>query len=158
MPAEGSHKSFQPKPPPPAKPRPGDQDNGPPDPATPAEPAPQPGGRNQEREWRGQKRSNETHASVIDPDGRLARKSNGQANILAYAGHVLIENRNGLVSEGGAARWAPTRVMTRRRLSASCAAWVSHRVLRPTRRRPLFSSLLEHRPIDRVRSTGKDAR
>lgn len=53
--------------------------------------------RNQERDGRGQKRSNETHASTTDPDARHARKSNGQASILAHAGHVLMENRNGLV-------------------------------------------------------------
>ena len=93
--AWASHKSFQPKPPAP----PEDNEGGPPGPATPAEPAPETAGRNQERDWRGQKRSNETHASVTDPDARLARKSNGQASILAYAGHVLMENRNGLVSQ-----------------------------------------------------------
>lgn len=93
--AWASHKSFQPKP----LPAPGDKDGGPPGPATPPEVAPAPAGRNQERDWRGQKRSNETHASVTDPDARLARKSNGQASILAYAGHVLMENRNGLVAQ-----------------------------------------------------------
>ncbi len=91
--AWASHKSFQPKP------APDDTDNGPPGPAAPAEATPAPAGRNQERDWRGDKRSNETHASVTDPDARLARKSNGQASILAYAGHVLMENRNGLVSQ-----------------------------------------------------------
>ncbi len=71
-----------------------------PRPAAPAGATPAPAGRNQERDWRGDKRSNETHASVTDPDARmLARKSNGQASSLAYAGHVLMENRNGLVSQ-----------------------------------------------------------
>ena len=55
-------------------------------------------GRNQERDWREQKRSKETHASVTDPDARLARKSNGQSSILAHAGHVMMENRSGLVA------------------------------------------------------------
>jgi transposase len=91
--AWASHKSFQPKP----ASSPDDTDNGPPGPGASAEAAP--AGRNQERDWRGDKRSNETHASVTDPDARLARKSNGQASILAYAGHVLMENRNGLVSQ-----------------------------------------------------------
>jgi len=36
---------------------------------------------------------------MTDPDARLARKSNGQASILAYAGHALMENRNGLVPQ-----------------------------------------------------------
>ena len=39
---------------------------------------------------------NETHASTTDPEARLARLK-GKASKLAYAGHVLIENRNGLV-------------------------------------------------------------
>ena len=57
------------------------------------------GGRNAERNFRGEKRSNETHQSVTDPDARLARKSDGQSSIMAYAGHVLMENRNGLVRD-----------------------------------------------------------
>src|SRR5918911_748492 len=51
------------------------------------------GGRNQEADWRGKPRSNETHASTTDPDARLFRKSKSQAAILAYEGHVLMENR-----------------------------------------------------------------
>ena len=93
--AWASHKSFQPKPAPAAD----DNDNAPPGLGASAEAAVAPVGRNQERDWRGDKRSNETHASVTDPDARLARKSNGQASILAYAGHVLMENRSGLVSQ-----------------------------------------------------------
>lgn len=54
-------------------------------------------GRNGERDFHGEKRSNETHASTTDPDARLARKSSGQAAKLCYAGHVVMENRNGLV-------------------------------------------------------------
>ena len=45
----------------------------------------------------GEKRSNETHASTSDPDARLARKSNGREAKLAFTGHLLMENRNGLV-------------------------------------------------------------
>ena len=55
------------------------------------------GGRNPSVDFRGEKRSNETHASVTDPDARLARKSKNAGAILAYGGHVLMENRNGLV-------------------------------------------------------------
>lgn len=47
--------------------------------------------------FRGEKRSNETHASTTDPEARLARKSNGTTAKLSFAGHVLMENRNGLV-------------------------------------------------------------
>ena len=48
-------------------------------------------------DWRGQSRSNETHASTSDPDSRLYRKSNGDAAQLCYLGHVLTDNRHGLV-------------------------------------------------------------
>jgi transposase len=48
-------------------------------------------------DFRGEKRSNETHESKTDPDARLARKGNGQEAKLAYCGNVMIENRHGLV-------------------------------------------------------------
>ena len=54
-------------------------------------------GRNGERDFHGEKRRNETHASTTDPDARLYRKGPGQAAKLAYMGHVLMENRNALV-------------------------------------------------------------
>ena len=53
-------------------------------------------GRNGERNFREEKRSNETHASTTDPDAKLYRKGNGQESRLCYMGHVLMENRNGL--------------------------------------------------------------
>ena len=61
---------------------------------------PDPGG-NGERSFRGEKRSNETHESKTDPAARLFRKGNGQESRLCYLGHVLMENRNGLVVEAG---------------------------------------------------------
>ncbi len=54
-------------------------------------------GRNGERDFRGETRSNETHASTTDPDARLYRKSSGQPSTLCHMGHVVMENRNGLV-------------------------------------------------------------
>jgi transposase len=47
--------------------------------------------------FHGEKRSNETHCSTTDPDAMLARKSRGTGAVLAYRGHLLTENRNGLV-------------------------------------------------------------
>ena len=47
--------------------------------------------------FRGTKRSNTTHQSLTDPEARLARKSQGTGAKLSHAGHVLMENRNGLV-------------------------------------------------------------
>jgi transposase len=55
------------------------------------------GGRNAQADWKGQPRSNDTHASTTDPDARIYRKSHNTASILCYQGHVLMENRNGLV-------------------------------------------------------------
>lgn len=43
------------------------------------------------------KRSNEPHASTSDPDAWLFGKGNGQESRLAYLGHALMENRNGLI-------------------------------------------------------------
>ncbi|CAA2145117.1 hypothetical protein MBLL_04239 [Methylobacterium bullatum] len=54
-------------------------------------------GRNGERDFRKETRSNETHASTTDPDARLYRKSAGQESRLCFMGHALMENRNGLV-------------------------------------------------------------
>lgn len=55
------------------------------------------GGRNQDTDWKGRRRSNDTHASTTDPDARLFKKGHGQPAILAYQGHALMENRSGLV-------------------------------------------------------------
>lgn len=53
--------------------------------------------RNPEVNFKGQKRSNDTHQSYTDPDSRLATKSSKAGAVPAYMGHVLTENRNGLV-------------------------------------------------------------
>jgi transposase len=47
--------------------------------------------------FHGERRSNATHASTTDPEARLIRKSRGHEAKLAYQGHVLMENRHGLV-------------------------------------------------------------
>ena len=54
-------------------------------------------GRNGDRDFHGEKRSNETHASTSDPEARLYRKGNGQPAKLTFMGHALMENRNALV-------------------------------------------------------------
>lgn len=58
---------------------------------------PQGGGRNRQANWKGKRRSNDTHASTTDPDARLYKKSDKMPAILCYQGHVLMENRSGLV-------------------------------------------------------------
>ena len=63
-----------------------------------AEPGPPPEDRgNPTVNFHGEKGSNETQQSTTDPEARLARKGNGKEAKLSYAGHVLMENRNGLV-------------------------------------------------------------
>jgi len=62
--------------------------------------SPPEGGRNAERNFHKEKRSNETHSSTTDPDAKLYRKGDGQESRLCYMGHVLMENRNGLAVTG----------------------------------------------------------
>lgn len=76
--AWASHKSF--------KPKDGSDDQ------TPSGP-----GRNAQADWKGKPRTNDTHQSTTDPDARLFRKSKQTASVLCYQGHVLMENRSGLV-------------------------------------------------------------
>jgi hypothetical protein len=58
-------------------------------------------GRNAERNFHKEKRSNETHQSTTDPDARLYKKGDGQPAKLCYMGHTLMENRHGLAVGGG---------------------------------------------------------
>lgn len=76
--AWASHKSFKPK----------DGGDFPPPDGT---------GKNPEVNFKGRTRSNDTHASTTDPDARLYKKSAGSASKLGYLGHVMTENRHGLV-------------------------------------------------------------
>ncbi len=55
------------------------------------------GGRNREVDFRGQRRRSDTHVSSTDSEARLYKKADGQASRLGYLGHVLTENRHGLV-------------------------------------------------------------
>jgi hypothetical protein len=97
-------KSFQPK-----------VDDTPPDdnPGSPAEDQPEPTpsdtapmprpsrqSRNAEVDFRGEKRSNATHASTTDPDARLYKKSPGTGAMLCFIGHARMENRHGLIVQG----------------------------------------------------------
>ena len=116
-------------------------------------------GRNGERNFHREKRSNQTHASTTDPDARLTKKSKGQEAKLAFIGHLLMENRNGLVVDARLThaterrsrrrrwrccrlcrlrvtrRWVPTRLMTRRRLSPAAGPPGLPRTWRKTSRR-----------------------
>src|SRR6267154_240348 len=54
-------------------------------------------GRNGERNFHGEKRSNATHASTTDPEAQLYKKGPGKEAKLSFMGHTLMENRNGLI-------------------------------------------------------------
>ena len=82
--AWASHKSFQRKD--------GDQDGGDSKGGGSAE-----GGKDG-RDFHGEKRSNDTHESKTDPEARLYKKSRGQEAKLAYLGHTMVENRNGMIA------------------------------------------------------------
>jgi transposase len=57
-------------------------------------------GRNGERNFHGEKRRNDTHASATDPEARLYRKGRGKEAKLCFMGHALMENRHGLLVDG----------------------------------------------------------
>jgi transposase len=55
------------------------------------------GGRNGERDFHGERRRNATHASTTDPEARLFRKGRGKEAKLCHMGHLLMDNRHGLI-------------------------------------------------------------
>jgi transposase len=60
-------------------------------------PPPEGGGRNPEVDFHGEKRLNQTHVSTTDPEARLFKKGKGKEAKLCFMGHVLMENRHGLI-------------------------------------------------------------
>jgi transposase len=110
--AWASMKSFRPK----VEGPQGDDDPGDPpdfdtaanDPPATTETAPMPRAkfspRNAEVDFRGEKRSNATHASKTDPDARLYKKAPGAAAALCFIGHGLMENRSGLIVQADLTR------------------------------------------------------
>ena len=54
-------------------------------------------GRSAERDFHGEKRRNDTHSSTTDPDARLFRKGAGKEAKLCHMGHLMTENRHGLI-------------------------------------------------------------
>ena len=78
-------------------------------------------GRNGERNFHGEKRSNATHASTTDPEAQLYKKGPGKEAKLSFMGHTLMENRNGLIvaaaltkATGTAEREAAEEMIVRR--------------------------------------------
>jgi len=72
-------------------------------------------GRNGERSFHREKRSNATHASTTDPDAKLYRKSSNVAAKLCFIGHALAENRHGLIVDRRDAGIEPGRARGRTR-------------------------------------------
>ena len=78
------------------------------------------GSRGTERDFHRERRKNDTHASTTDPEARLLRKGPGKEAKLCFLGHVITENRNGLVvatqttiTTGTAEREASVKMMER---------------------------------------------
>jgi transposase len=59
-------------------------------------------GRNGERDFHNEQRSNATHASTTDPEAKLYKKGKGKEAKLCFMGHALMENRHGLVVQADA--------------------------------------------------------
>jgi transposase len=86
----------------------------------PVDKPPAEGGSNPSVDFRGEKRTNETHQSTTDPEAWLARKSKGTAALLCHSGHALMENRHGLcldiaiaVADGHAERDTAEKLLRR---------------------------------------------
>ena len=80
-----------------------------------------PPGRNPEVDFKGQERCNDTHKSTTDSNARLFKKSQGDKSRLCHMGHILMENRNGLIvdveithASGTAEREAALAMLERR--------------------------------------------
>ena len=84
-----------------------------------------PPGRNPEVNFKGQERCNGTHASTTDADARLFKKSAGDKSRLCHMGHILMDNRHGLVvdveithASGTAERQAALKMLERQKRKA----------------------------------------
>ena len=142
---------------------------------TPLPPPDDPG--NPTVDFHGERRSNTTHASTTDPEARLARKSRGHEAQLAYLGHVLMENRNGLAVDScvtqarpsARPRWpwrttcrparrsAPTKATTRPGLWPPCAPSRSPRMWPRTPRTAAVRSMTGRRATRAMPSVNRSA-
>lgn len=118
-------------------------------------------GRNGERDFHGEKRSNKTHASTTDPDAKLYRKAHGQPSRIAFMGHVLMENRNGLVvgatltpasgtAEREAALTLVDRLASKRRITlAADKAYDAREFVAALRKRKVTPHIARHEYVDK---------
>lgn len=93
--------------------------------------------------FHGETRKNDTHQSTTDPDAQLYRKGTGKEAKLAYLGHVLLDNRHGLVANvcttaaTGTAEWEAALLMLAQAATATTVGgdkhFDVHRFVTPTR-------------------------
>jgi transposase len=93
---------------------------------------PKDGGDSEGTNFHGQRRKNDTHASVTDPESRLYRKAAGREAKLCYMGHVTMDNRHGLAvagvvtqANGTAERQASEAMLKARRRGVGCRLTVA---------------------------------
>ena len=94
--------------------------------------------------FHGETRKNDTHQSTTDPDAQLFRKGQGKEAKLAYLGHVLLDNRHGLVANvcvtaaTGTGEWEAARLLLEQADHATTVGADKHfdvdRFVRPVRR------------------------
>ena len=127
-----------------------------------------PPGRNPSVDFHGQKRTNDTHVSPVDPEAQLAKKSAGQAAKLSYQGHVLMEHRHGLVvdvevtpASGTAERDAALKMLDRqrghgRRTLAGDKGYDTHEFVKALRQRGVTPQVAQN--LNRKGGSAIDAR
>jgi transposase len=92
-----------------------------------------------DRNFKGERRRNDTHASTTDPQAKLLRKALGKEAKLCFAGHALMDNRHGLISDVcltasvGVTESAAIRVITRAASSRPFSRSASPRISPSTR-------------------------
>lgn len=94
------------------------------------------GGRNAERNFHGEKRKNDTHSSTTDPDARLFRRGAGKEAKLCHMGHLMTENRHGLIvdarlTEANGTAERTTALGMTRTMPSPAARWVATRTMAP---------------------------
>ena len=111
-------------------------------------------GRNGERDFHNQKRSNETHASTSDPEAKLYRKGRGKEAKLSYIGSALAENRHGLVVESELGPATGTAEREAATLMVLCHAPTSRRITLAADKAYDAAAFMELPPFDRTGRLG----
>lgn len=134
------------------------------------EPPSRASGKDPDVDYRGERRSNATHRSSTDGEARLARKGRNQPVRLCHAGHVLMENRNGLIVDiavtqaAGVTEWETALEMVdrlppnkRRRTLGADRNYDNRSFVRGCRQRNVTPHVTQY-PTTRVRHSAIDGR